>query len=272
MPKFSVVIPAYNESLSLPPLLEELAEVMNRQGAAYEVVVVDDGSTDETLAVLDKCRDALPELRVLQLDGNYGQSAALEAGFRAARGEVLVTLDADGQNPPAEIPKLLERIGPFDFVCGWRRNRQDRLRKRVASRLAYCVRWLLLHDKFHDSGCSLKAMRRQCVSNLTLFNGLHRFLPALIALRGYRVTQVEVDHRPRKAGQSRYGILNRIVSPLADLWAVRWMQRRYRPYRTAERTKGMTAEGSVPHAGDGGRSPDAQPHMSTRLGSHIFEL
>jgi glycosyltransferase involved in cell wall biosynthesis len=233
--RFSVVIPACNEGQSLPSLLAELAGVMDSLGDPYEVVVVDDGSVDDTLEVLDARRSADRRLRVIQLDGNYGQSTAFEAGFRAARGELIVTLDADGQNPPAEVPKLLAQIGPYDFVCGWRRERRDPWRKRVASKLANVVRWIALGDDLHDAGCSLKVMRRECVAGLMLFRGLHRFLPALVAMQGFRVAEVVVEHRPRLKGRSHYGVLNRLLVPLADLWTVRWMQRRYRRYRATER-------------------------------------
>lgn len=260
---YSVIIPAHNERDSLPVLLRELTPVMEDLGRDYEIVVVDDGSTDGTAEVLGELCRSIAALRCLRLDGNYGQSAAFEAGFRAARGEIIVTLDADGQNPPAEIPKLLEQIGPFDAVCGWRRDRHDSWLRRLASLVANSVRRAVLRDGIHDTGCSLKAFRRECVERLKLYRGMHRFLMALIQMEGYRVTQVPVRHRPRTAGRSHYGIRNRLWGPFVDLWAVRWMKRRTFPYRASEcaasaptaevkgavqKARGPTAEGVGPRA------------------------
>jgi glycosyltransferase involved in cell wall biosynthesis len=234
MLRYSVIVPAHNEQESLPRLLPELAEVMGALREPYEVIVVDDGSTDGTVEVLAELHRHMPALRCLRLNGNYGQSTAFEAGFRAAKGEILITMDADGQNPPAGIPILLEALNSFDAVCGRRRVRNDSWLRRTASRVANSVRRAVLKDGIHDTGCSLKAFRRECVERLKLYRGMHRFLPALVQMEGYRVTEVLVDHRPREAGKSHYGIWNRLLGPLVDLWAVRWMQRRYRPYHAAE--------------------------------------
>lgn len=247
---YSVIIPAHNEAENLPELLEELTEAMPRLGKAYEILVVDDGSSDETASVLRKLQGEHGALRVLCLDRHCGQSSALEAGLRAARGEWLITLDADGQNPPHEIARLVDALPGWDAVCGWRRDRQDRPWKRLSSRVANAVRRFVLKDGIHDIGCSLRVFHRDCLRGvkLRMFRGLHRFFPALLVLAGYRVHQVPVGHRPRRKGRSHYSTWNRLIGPLVDLWAVRWMKRRWPRYecreiaRTPDEEPGATAE------------------------------
>lgn len=239
MVAYSVIIPAHNEAGNLPQLLEEVAEAMRCLDGAYEILVVDDGSNDGTQSVLRKLQEQHEALRVLCLDRNSGQSAALEAGLRAARGELLITLDADGQNPPQEIPRLVEALPGWDAVCGWRRDRRDSAWKRLSSRFANAVRRFVLNDGIHDIGCSLRVFRRQCLEGvqLRMFRGLHRFFPALLVLAGYRVHQLPVAHRPRRSGRSHYATWNRLIGPLVDLWAVRWMKRRWPRYACREVTR-----------------------------------
>ena len=228
---YSVVIPAHNESENLPHLVADLSSVMDGLGKPYELIVIDDGSTDDSVAVVRGLQADGARLRLLQLDGNYGQSAAFDAGFRSARGDVLITIDADGQNPPSEIPGLLAALGDFDMVCGWRRGRQDHLTKRWASKFANTLRRNVLDDGIHDTGCSLKAIRRHVVERLKLFHGMHRFLPALAQMEGYRVTESPVAHLPRSRGKSHYGIFNRMLGPLMDLCVVYWMKNRCRAWQ-----------------------------------------
>lgn len=229
--RYSVIIPAHNEAENLPNLLSSVQAVMDDLNAPYEIIVVDDGSQDETPLILSFLQELIPQLVSLRFDRNHGQSAAFDAGFRTSRGEILITLDADGQNPPSEIPELLQALGRHDMVCGWRSNRQDHWSRRYASKFANTVRRWILRDGIHDSGCSLKAFQRRTVARLPLFHGMHRFFPALVQIQGFSVTEVRVKHHPRKAGTSHYGVLNRFWGPMCDLFMVRWMQIRNRPWR-----------------------------------------
>ena len=233
--ELSVLIPAYNEEACIEPVVRETIGVLRGLGRAFEIVVVNDGSTDATGARLDRLRADLPELRVLRLAVRSGQSAALGAAFRAARGTVFVTLDADGQNDPADIPALLARLADCDLCCGYRAQRQDTWSKRVGSRLANAVRNRVLREKIRDTGCTLKAFRAERARPLPMqFRGLHRFLPALMAMAGARIAEIPVNHRPRAAGRSKYTNWSRLKETLWDLWSVRWMQKRYCPIRLEE--------------------------------------
>jgi glycosyltransferase involved in cell wall biosynthesis len=229
-----VVIPAYNERANVEPCYRELVDVLQAHGQSFEVVFVDDGSTDGTGDVLGRLTDADPRVRVLRFRRNAGQTAALHAGFQAARGAVVITMDADLQNDPHDIPKLLAALPGQDAVCGWRVDRHDPWSKRVASRIANRVRDRFTGDGVHDTGCTLKAFRREAVQRLHLYRGMHRFLPALLQIEGMRVTEVPVAHRPRRAGTSKYGNWGRLWTGLADLFAVRWMARRHLRYEVEE--------------------------------------
>lgn len=232
--EYSVVIPAHNEAENLPALLHELHYVLGQFARRFEIIVVDDGSTDETPLVLSALQEEIPQLVNLRLTRNYGQSAAFDAGFRTAQGEVLITLDADGQNPPAEIPKLLPLLSDSDMVCGWRQNRQDLLSRRYASKFANTFRRWVLQDGIHDSGCSLKIFRAEVVARLPLFHGMHRFFPALALMQGFRVSEIKVAHSSRELGRSHYGIWNRMWGTFWDLCMVYWMKSRQRIWRVEE--------------------------------------
>jgi len=234
-PELSVVIPAYNEEEAIGPCVEELHGVLEALGRPYEIVVVDDGSTDGTVRELLARKGRMPQLVILRLEGNHGQSAAFDAGFKAARGRIIVTMDADQQNDPADIPRLLELTGRWDVVCGYRSKRHDSLVRRVSSRIANWVRNKLTHESIRDVGCSLRAFRAECVRGLKLYKGMHRFLPTLFRFDGWTVTEVPVGHRPRQRGKSKYGIRNRLFRGLRDLMAVRWMRSRWLNYKVAER-------------------------------------
>lgn len=235
-PEISLVIPVYNEEESLPILAAEIDAAL--AGRDYEVIFVDDGSRDRSLEVLRRLRAEDRRRRVLHLAKNRGQSAAFDAGFRAVRASVVVTLDADLQNDPADIPRLIEALADCDMVSGVRGERRDTWTRRVASRIANRVRNAVVHDSVSDVGCSLKAYRIELVRRLKMFDGLHRFLPALIEMQGGRVKEVPVGHRPRLHGTSKYTIGNRLWRALADMAAVRWMQSRWIDDRLVEEIDG----------------------------------
>ncbi|HEX4627895.1 MAG TPA: glycosyltransferase, partial [Gemmatimonadales bacterium] len=229
-----LVIPVYNERESLPLLVEEIEGAL--AGRRYEIVAVDDGSTDGSLEVLKALKRDHPELHIVAFAANAGQTAAFAAGFAAARGGVVVTLDGDLQNDPADIPGLvneLERSGAA-AVAGYRADRHDNGWKRLQSRIANGVRNRLNREAIRDTGCSLKAFRVEALRTLPLFTGMHRFLPTLVRMQGGRVTEVPVHHRPRRFGVTKYGMWNRAFRALADALAVRWMQRRALRYRVLE--------------------------------------
>lgn len=232
--ELSLVVPVYNERENLPLLVEEVGRVL--AGRRYEIVAVDDGSTDGSLDVLKALKRAHPELHILAFAANAGQTAAFAAGFAVARGQVVVTLDADLQNDPADIPALLAELEQSGAaaVAGYRVGRQDTGWKRLQSRIANAVRNRLNHETIRDTGCSLKAFRADAVRELPLFSGMHRFLPTLVKLNGGTVTEVSVRHRPRRSGRTKYGMWNRVFRSLADAFAVRWMQRRRLRYRVSE--------------------------------------
>ena len=235
-PELSVVVPVFDERDSLPPLIAEITSALKGFGRPYEIVAVDDGSADDSLAVLKTLKAAHPELHIVALAARAGQSAALAAGFQAARAPVVVTLDADLQNDPADIPALvaaLERNG-VAAVVGYRAQRRDTGWRRLQSRIANGVRNWLTHETIRDTGCSLKAFRTEVLRPLPQFNGMHRFLPTLVKLHGGAVAEVPVRHRPRRFGKAKYGMWNRVFRALADAFAVRWMQRRALRYQVRE--------------------------------------
>ncbi len=233
-PEISIVIPVYNEEESLPLLAAEIHGAMSPLGLAYEVIYVDDGSTDGTPGVLAELARQDPATRVIRQRRNSGQTAALDAGFRFARGGIVVTLDADLQNDPADIPRLLAAMDGHDVVSGVRANRRDTWVRKASSRIANRVRNRLTHDDVTDVGCTLRACRAEFLRGVPLFTGMHRFLPTLLAMAGARKTEIPVNHRPRLHGQPKYNISNRLWRALADLFAVRWMQKRWIDRRLSE--------------------------------------
>ncbi len=230
-----MVIPIFNERDNLHPLTAQALKALTGQVSSFELIYVDDGSTDGSSGLLDQLADNHPEVRVLHFDRNYGQTAAFDAGFRLARGEVIATLDGDLQFDPADILRLLPLSERYDLVCGWRRDRHDTFVKRLSSRLANFIRNVFTRDGVHDTGCSLKVFRRAVVERLALFEGMHRFFPALARMHGFSITEIPVHHYPRAHGESKYGIGNRVFKSLYDLIAVRWMQKRCLRYGYGKR-------------------------------------
>ena len=233
-PAYSVVVPVYNEEENLPTLLREIRETLDPLAKPYEVLFVDDGSRDRSLEVLRGLIPANPMVRVLAFERNAGQTAALDAGFKAASGRVVITMDADLQNDPHDIPLLLRELERFDVAVGWRAKRQDSVVKKITSRVGNRARNWLTREEIADTGCSLKAFRREAVRSLKLYKGMHRFLPTLCKMEGFTVTQVKVNHRPRVHGATKYGVLDRLRATLPDVLAVRWMQSRVLRYRVRE--------------------------------------
>ena len=240
MADLSVVIPVYDEEENLPHLWPELRAVLEPLKLAFEVVFVDDGSRDGSAEVIRGFRDVDPRVRLVRLKANAGETAATDAGFKAARGQWVVTMDADLQNDPHDIPMLLSHLDRWDAVTGWRVNRGegDTMVRRVSSRVANRARNLLSDESIQDSGCTFRAFRRECLRGLVLYRGFHRFIPTLLRMRGYRVIEVPVRNRPRRHGQSKYGVLNRVFIATADLLVVRWMKNRMLRYEIAENVGG----------------------------------
>ena len=244
VPGLSVIVPVYNEAESVPELAREIAAALDPLAIAYEVVYADDGSTDGSPAVLAELAAADPRVRVVRIGRNSGLSAALDAGFTHARAPVLVTLDGDLQNDPADIPRLLAELADCDVVCGVRAKRRDDWLRRASSRIANGVRNRLTRESIADVGCTLRAYRAPFVARVPMFTGIHRFLPTLLRLAGARVKEVPVNHRPRLHGEPKYNIRNRIWRALVDLFAVRWMQRRWIDRRLVEEVSQWTRERS----------------------------
>jgi dolichol-phosphate mannosyltransferase len=232
MRQVSVVVPVYNEEQNVPILQRELTTAL--ASVNYEIIFVDDGSRDETAAQIQPDE----RTRVLRFELNAGQSAAIYAGLQAAQGEVAVLIDGDLQNDPADIPKLLAEIDRgADLVCGYRAERKDTLVKRLTSRIANFVRSRFTRDYVRDTGCTLKAMRRECIAALVPFKGMHRFIPALIRGAGYRLIEVPVSHRPRRFGQSKYGLGNRALRATIDMFGVRWLLSRRLNFKISQSSR-----------------------------------
>lgn len=233
-PEISVVVPAYNEAESIEACVREVAGVLSGVGRPFEILVVDDGSVDGTLDVLRAVKETVPELRAIRFKERCGQSAAMDAGFRNAAGAIVVTIDADLQNDPGDIPRLLGALGDWDAVCGVRVKRRDSFIRRASSRIANWVRNKLSGDNIRDTGCSLKVYKREFLVRLKMFDGMHRFLPTLLKMEGARVTEVMVNHRPRLRGKAKYNVWNRVFRSFRDLLAVRWMKQRWIRYEIEE--------------------------------------
>jgi len=222
----SIVLPVYNEAGSLSSLIPELTAALRQLGRSYEIIAVDDGSSDDSVAVLRRLQEDEPCLRIVQFRRNFGQTAAFTAGFDYARGEIIVTMDADGQQDPADIRRLLEVMeeGDYDLVSGWRQDRKEPfLTRKLPSKIA---NWLIANASdvhLHDRGCSLKALRRDLVKQMHLYGELHRFIPEVASLIGVRVAEVPVSDRPRKAGKSKYGALSRTPRVILDLLTVSFL-------------------------------------------------
>jgi len=225
----SVIVPIFNEEENIPILQSELHAAL--KDLDYEIIFVDDGSSDRTVDRIE----AAPNVRVIRFEKNAGQSAAIYAGLKTACGATVVLIDGDLQNDPADVPRLLSEIARgADLVCGYRAKRQDTPLKRMTSRIANAVRSRYTKDGVRDTGCTLKAMRRECVGALVPFKGMHRFIPALVKGAGYGLVEIPVNHRPRRFGHSKYGLSNRALRATADMFGVRWLLSRRLNYKIRE--------------------------------------
>jgi glycosyltransferase involved in cell wall biosynthesis len=237
-PTLSFVIPCFNESGNLRELVQALRTVVEPLNLTWEFVITDDCSRDNSWAVLQEMAAADPRIRAQRFAFNCGQSAALWAGMKAARGQYIVTLDADLQNDPKDLPKLLEELKRFDCVCGSRveaRRQGDSWLRVLSSRIANGIRNKLSGETIADSGCNYRAFKRECIADLKFFKGMHRFLPTLLKIEGFTVTEVPIANNPRFAGTSNYGVWNRLFASFHDLLAVRWMKKRMFKFQIAER-------------------------------------
>ena len=236
IPELSIVVPVYNEEESLPLLWQEIREVLDPIGLQYETIFVDDGSQDRSAEIIREFRQQDRRVRLVKLKANAGETAATDAGFKAVRGRHVVVMDADLQNDPHDIPGMLAHLDEWDAVTGWRVNRAagDSWIRRLSSRIANRVRNSLSQETIQDSGCTFRAFRRECLRDLVLYRGLHRFIPTLLRIRGFRVIEVPVNHRARRFGVSKYGIGNRALRAFVDLLAVRWIKDRQLRYEIAE--------------------------------------
>ena len=228
----SVVIPVFNEADNIEPLADELDRAFVAIEGACEVIFVDDGSNDGGGAIAERLAAERAGYRAIRHDRNCGQSAALATGLRAARGALLATMDGDRQNDPRDLSLLLGALtGDVDCVTGVRKDRQDSTIKRASSRIANAVRNTIVGERVLDAGCTYRIMRRQCFAELPVFNGMHRFVPTMLRMQGYRVVEVAIGHRPRMAGVTKYGVNDRLWRGVRDCFAMRWYRRRVIPGR-----------------------------------------
>lgn len=223
----SIVIPVFNEEDNLVPLIEELETVLKNLNKTYEIIFVDDKSADGSIEVMKKLQKAKSGVRIIPHTINSGESAAQATGFAYARGEIVITIDADQQNDPADIPNLLSEFKDnVAAVCGVRRKRRDTIVKRISSRVANAFRNFITGDRITDAGCTYRAIRKNALQEIQVFNGMHRFLPTLLRLQGYKVVEILVNDRPRTRGVSKYGIGNRMWRGILDCFAMRWFGKR----------------------------------------------
>jgi dolichol-phosphate mannosyltransferase len=239
-PDISVVLPGYNEAENIDAMLQQVEDVLTPLGRSFEIIYVDDGSTDDSRARLEAAKARLPHVRVIYHRGNHGQSAAVLTGYQASRGDIVITMDSDLQNDPADLPQMIALLEGenADAVCGVRQKRQDSRMKLLSSRVANRVRDWLLHDGIHDAGCSMRVIRRSALSQLPAFRALHRFLPTILKIHGYKVAEMPIRHHPRVAGVSKYGVGNRLWVGISDIMGIRWYRKRFVPPDRVERTSG----------------------------------
>jgi len=232
-PRLTIVVPVKDEEDCVLPLVEACREGLGPLYDETEIIFVDDGSSDATLARVQAIAEEDAHVQWIQFERNCGQSAALDAGFRSARGDLVCMIDGDLQNDPGDIPQMVAMVdgGQCDCVCGIRQGRQDSRVRKISSKIGNGVRNWLTHESIEDVGCSIRVFRRDLLRGFTMFRGMHRFLPTLLRLEGARIEQIPVRHHPRTRGKTKYGIGNRLFRGLRDIFAVRWMQSRHLGYK-----------------------------------------
>jgi len=218
----SIVIPAYNEEANVPILYEHITSVMDKLKESYEIIFVDDGSRDKTFENLMRIRRNDTNLKIIKFRKNFGQTAALDAGFKHSKGDIIISMDSDLQNDPTDIPKLLNKLkGGYDVVCGWRYYRKDSFFKRFISRGARFLRKIIIRDNIHDSGCTLRAYKRECFDEFDLYGEMHRFIPALLLWEGFKITEIKVKHYHRVHGETKYNA-RRVIKGILDMLIIRF--------------------------------------------------
>ena len=222
---YSVIIPIHNEEANIQALVEEIEPVMEQLNKPWELLCIDDGSTDSSLLILQTLCATRPYMRIIRFTRNFGQSSAFAAGFKHSKGELIITLDGDRQNDPKDIPKLITAASNADLVVGWRVNRKDTWQKRITSKISNTIRSRFCKDGVHDTGCSLKVYRKSALDQIKMYKGMHRFLPALFKIEGFKVEELPVSHRERAGGTTKYTFLNRSIGPIVDMFVVRWMRK-----------------------------------------------
>jgi len=239
--QLSIVVPVYNEEENVKPLTEEVVDVLGKTEISYEIVFADDGSKDSTLDEIKKMREKFGDkVRFVSFDKNKGQTAAFIAGFRNSNGKYIATLDGDMQNDPNDLPALFKEIekGDFDMVNGIRAKRKDNFIRKISSKIGNGFRNWLTNESVSDVGCSIRIFKAECVKEIPVLNGLHRFFPTMVRMQGYSITEIPVNHRERELGTSKYGVLNRAFVGFADTFAVRWMLKRVRVIKYKETSEG----------------------------------
>jgi dolichol-phosphate mannosyltransferase len=234
VPEISVVAPLHNETGNVTPLAARICAALEKTGRSFEIILVDDQSSDDTWSRVKKICESNPRVKGIRHQRNAGQSAALWTGFQASQGNIIATLDGDLQNDPADLPRMLEELRDCDMVCGWRTKRADTFQRKVSSRIARKARQWMLGSSFADTGCNLRVFKRDIVEMLPSFNGLHRFMPVLAQNAGAVVKEIPVQHHPRVSGVSNYGIGNRLFRGIRDLIMVRWYMKRQIPRLATE--------------------------------------
>ena len=235
----SVIVPVKNEEDNIIPVYDAVRQALDPGTPGFELIFIDDGSTDRSLELMKELAARDPRVVWLSFDRNHGQTAAWDAGFKAARGRLIATMDGDLQNDPSDYPRMIATIGDdCDVVCGIRRKRMDSVVRKISSRIGNGFRNWITGDSVTDVGCSLRVFKRECVADIKLFDGLHRFFPSLLKMEGFRIKEIPVKHHPRQRGKTKYGVWNRMWKGLRDCLAVRWMRQRRLDYRVVSRSPG----------------------------------